>query len=428
MKTIIKLSSILMITVTLNSQWVLIPHNNFTFYFAISFLNQNTGWVGGSDSGKASIYYTSNGGVNWIRQLNAAQSGRIECLFFLNNLTGWAGAYSGEIYRTTNGGSAWTSVIIAPNHRIRKIHFLNSSTGYIAGEAGCRKTTDGGLTWLITPLNYISSYGLYFFNVNTGLVANQQYIFKTTNAGQAFDAVLFILESIILYDFDFINSNTGYSAGTRKYTVKTTNQGNNWTNISSELNTEWINFYYDIDFVDENLGYAAGQYIWGHPGGGTDFMGIFYKTTNGGLNWNSIALGTSVMSYEAVQICESQIGYMAGYSGKIFKSTNAGYIPVVPISNEIPEKFSLSQNYPNPFNPVTKIRFSLPNPSEGGAQTVKLIIYDILGQVLETLVNDQLKPGTYEVEWDGSNFSSGVYYYSLVTQDFTQTRKMVLIK
>jgi hypothetical protein len=92
------------------------------------------------------------------------------------------------------------------------------------------------------------------------------------------------------------------------------------------------------------------------------------------------------------------------------------------------KSYSLSQNYPNPFNPVTKIRFSLPNPSEGGAQTVKLIIYDILGQVLETLVNDQLKPGTYEVEWDGSNFSSGVYYYSLVTQDFTQTRKMVLIK
>ena len=98
------------------------------------------------------------------------------------------------------------------------------------------------------------------------------------------------------------------------------------------------------------------------------------------------------------------------------------------ISSEMPDKFSLSQNYPNPFNPATKIRFSLPLPSKGGVQKVKLMIYDILGSEITTLVNEQLQPGTYEIEWDATNYPSGVYYYKLVTSDYIETRKMVLIK
>ena len=103
------------------------------------------------------------------------------------------------------------------------------------------------------------------------------------------------------------------------------------------------------------------------------------------------------------------------------------------ISNIIPEQFSLSQNYPNPFNPTTKIRFSLPNPSEGGAQNVRLIVYDALGREVQTLVNEQLSPGTYEVDFpaptgDGSNLPSGVYYYKLITEEYSQTKKMILIK
>jgi hypothetical protein len=81
----------------------------------------------------------------------------------------------------------------------------------------------------------------------------------------------------------------------------------------------------------------------------------------------------------------------------------------------VPKYFSLSQNYPNPFNPTTKIKFDTPpQPSpKGREQWVRLLIYDILGREITTLVNQQLKPGTYEVEWDGSNFPSGVYFYKL---------------
>ncbi len=89
----------------------------------------------------------------------------------------------------------------------------------------------------------------------------------------------------------------------------------------------------------------------------------------------------------------------------------------------IPKEFNLFQNYPNPFNPVTKIRFSLPINS-----FAKLIVYDMLGRELETLINEQLKAGTYETSWNASNFSSGIYFYRLISADYSQTKKMLIVK
>src|SRR5207247_9828637 len=98
-------------------------------------------------------------------------------------------------------------------------------------------------------------------------------------------------------------------------------------------------------------------------------------------------------------------------------------ISVRNISQEVPKGFRLIQNYPNPFNPSTKIKFALPKGS-----LAKLVIYDILGREVEALVNESLKPGTYEVEWNGSNYPSGVYYYKLTAVNYIETKKMVLVK
>jgi len=103
------------------------------------------------------------------------------------------------------------------------------------------------------------------------------------------------------------------------------------------------------------------------------------------------------------------------------------------ISTEIPNKFALEPNYPNPFNPVTKIKFQIPllrgvSGEAGRGVFTKLIIYDFLGRKVTTLVNEQLKPGRYEVDWDGTGFASGVYFYSLITEGYTDTKRMVLVK
>ncbi|HEY5534025.1 MAG TPA: T9SS type A sorting domain-containing protein [Ignavibacteria bacterium] len=101
------------------------------------------------------------------------------------------------------------------------------------------------------------------------------------------------------------------------------------------------------------------------------------------------------------------------------------------IGNSIPGEYKLFQNYPNPFNPVTKIKFDVaehtPNPLSRG-ENVSLKIYDITGREIQTLVNEKLNSGTYEVTFDGSNYASGVYFYKLRSGEFVETKKLVLLK
>jgi hypothetical protein len=88
-----------------------------------------------------------------------------------------------------------------------------------------------------------------------------------------------------------------------------------------------------------------------------------------------------------------------------------------------PKSFSLSQNYPNPFNPSTTIKFSVAKQ-----ENVKLTVMNELGQEVAVIANKQYNPGSYEVKWDASNQSSGVYFYKISTQSFSETKKMMLVK
>jgi hypothetical protein len=98
-------------------------------------------------------------------------------------------------------------------------------------------------------------------------------------------------------------------------------------------------------------------------------------------------------------------------------------IGINPVSSEIPGSFRLYQNYPNPFNPVTNIKFDIPKSSP-----VKIAVYDISGREISTLVNEQLSAGSYDINWNGSEHASGVYFYKLETGSFTEVKKMVLVK
>src|SRR4030095_12805900 len=103
-------------------------------------------------------------------------------------------------------------------------------------------------------------------------------------------------------------------------------------------------------------------------------------------------------------------------------------ISVEIIPSDVPGKFTLYQNYPNPFNPTTKIKFAVPPSLQGEGLGVRVFIYDILGREIALLVNAPLAPGTYEVEWPASNYPSGIYFYKLVSGDFSESRKMILLK
>jgi Secretion system C-terminal sorting domain len=118
-------------------------------------------------------------------------------------------------------------------------------------------------------------------------------------------------------------------------------------------------------------------------------------------------------------------------NGNVFGDTSM-IVGISQISTEIPEHYSLSQNYPNPFNPMTKLKFdvmsNVKSATGGQMSNVKLTVFDVLGKEIQVLVNQQLSPGTYEVDFDGSDLPSGMYYYRLQVEKFTETRKMVLVK
>jgi hypothetical protein len=180
------------------------------------------------------------------------------------------------------------------------------------------------------------------------------------------------------------------------------------------------------------------------------------RSTDGGNTWNDFVVSDNRFkpksiiggpsSYQGDFISLTSVGnklhafWMADYSGlyQIWSSIlNINTIGIKQTGSVIPKDFSLEQNYPNPFNPVTRIRFNLPIPSEGGEYTplafgeglgVRLIIYDLLGKQISELINGELKPGSYEVDFNGSNLPSGVYFYTLKTNEFSKTKKMILLK
>ncbi|RPI13904.1 MAG: T9SS C-terminal target domain-containing protein [Ignavibacteriae bacterium] len=98
------------------------------------------------------------------------------------------------------------------------------------------------------------------------------------------------------------------------------------------------------------------------------------------------------------------------------------------ISTEVPSSYKLYQNYPNPFNPSTKIKYDVPQEITSQKSDVRLIVYDVIGKEIAVLVNEQLNPGTYEVEWNANHLPSGVYYCKLTAGEHADTKKMLLIR
>ncbi|KXK43160.1 MAG: 5'-nucleotidase domain-containing protein [Chlorobi bacterium OLB5] len=122
------------------------------------------------------------------------------------------------------------------------------------------------------------------------------------------------------------------------------------------------------------------------------------------------------------------------YGHDRYRTNQFGFIPpddpigIQPISSNVPLRFTLYQNYPNPFNPVTNIRFDVSGNAKREMSNVKIVIFDILGRVVTTLVNEELKAGEYRISWDATNYSSGIYFIRMTSEDFSDNKKLILLK
>ncbi|MDD5362001.1 MAG: SBBP repeat-containing protein [Ignavibacteria bacterium] len=148
---------------------------------------------------------------------------------------------------------------------------------------------------------------------------------------------------------------------------------------------------------------------------------IWVQRYNGAGNGDEYASSLKVDRSGNVYVTGSSKGSGTGYDYATIKYSQQ--VGIQNISTETPLKYALSQNYPNPFNPITNVKFSIINSGQA-----KLIVYDVQGREIQTLVNEPLKPGTYETTFDGSKYTSGVYFYRLTAEGYSETKRMALIK
>jgi photosystem II stability/assembly factor-like uncharacterized protein len=318
------------------------------------------------------ILKTEDGGTHWSK-LNSNTSKALRSVHFVDENTGWAVGDSGTILHTNNGGNSWSTqsdTII----NLRSVHFINYNTGYIAGDLGRGyKTNNGGSDWSSHYFGYD-----YMFNCIT-----------------------------------FINEDTGWVFSSDRDIFITTDKGENWNKQTGVGNSQRI---YSASFIGK-VGYAAGNY------------GTIINTTNGGVIWqrqyvtNNLYLSVPLF---AVHFIDKYNGWAVGDGGIVLRTTDGGGAFVTSSEENIsslPDKYELFQNYPNPFNPTTKISYALPQNS-----FVELKVFNLLGQEIATLVNQEKPAGYYQVDFNASSLPSGVYFYQLNAGEFVITKKMLLLK
>ena len=404
------------------SQWY--PQSSGTNYAlkSVYFTDANTGYTCGYNT----VLKTTNAGINWI---NNYVQGNHQSITFVNNNTGYLCGDSGRIFISTNSGNNWVSQSSGTIKNLTSINFYNTSTGIATGYGKTLlKTTNSGGNWfsianLIWEVDFLSSK---IINAESYYVSGtDSYIIRTTNGGANWISYTHG-EVNPLFTVEFINENTGFATGCCGMFMVTTNSGVNWSeNFYLSLGFT----FHSLKFSDQTTGFCAGD------------NGMIYRSTNGGLQWDSTVTSTDQTLYSNFMV-NNLTGWTVGGFGTILKTTNGGgqgyTIGINQISETIPEKFSLHQNYPNPFNPITKINFHIPlsrslSPPGGrvtgfAGRGVLLEVFDVDGRLIKTLFEGSLQPGTYSIDFNGSSLPSGVYFYILISGEYRETRKMVLIK
>ena len=393
----------------------------------LSFVDSLTGWAAGE---AGTIIRTTDGGNSWEVQNSTVQT-FIHDIFFINKNSGWALTlqdgfpFTSVILKTTNGGIDWLTEDFPDTTKlIRTIFFFDSLNGFVGG-SHIAYTSDGGDSWVEASVDsgIFSNFPVYEFNF-----LNRQFgyacggridicgvIWRTTNSGLSWTSIGISADEIFdIFIIDSLNAIT-LSGDPEGFfgiaNIKTKDAGLTW--YSNELAFTGLSFA--IDFRTYNEGWSASGYK-------------FLRTTDRGESWEEYETPDSVAIFD-LQFLDTRTGYAVGENGVILKLDPT----LVGVENKIPlvDGFILYQNYPNPFNPTTKIGFQI-----SAFGFVSLKIYDVLGNEVVTLLNDEKPVGTYEIEFNALNVSSGIYFYQLKVlgpeinsgQGTIQTKKMVYLK
>jgi hypothetical protein len=417
---------------------------------SVSALSSNgTGLFAGTYRG---VYTSTDNGNNWNPKNSGWQDYSINALVSSGSNI-FTGTNKG-VFVSTDNGTSWgerdTGIVTSPINALA----INGSNLFAAG--GLSVTTifqNRRYVNIYNPGMYISSNnGMSWTMIDSGLAGRQNQVTSLSVDLSSGGSGILYATTILPYDLSPDSSSGIY---------RSTNNGTTWTHLSTlaqPLNTvrtlgivsngiggsnliapyfAWLHVVYGDCVYGANISTDGGS-TWNAitispeisivhcftAKGGNIFAatnsGIFVSS-DGGWNWSAVNAGLTNLNVESILIKD---GYLyAGTSDGVWQRPLSEMTSVETISSNLPMHFNLEQNYPNPFNPVTTIHYSIPK-----AASVKLQIFDILGRDVATLVNEKKEAGSYDVKFDASRLTSGVYFYRLEAGGFVETKKLVLIK
>ena len=322
----------------------------------------------------------------------------------------YAATFDEGLYKSTNLGETWQLTALTQDTlmSVYNVTAANDDTVFASTELNLRYTYDGGVSWNISPIvTGFFSRGLFMNNSEiwvTGHGLDKYILYKSTNNGLNFDSVFSGFSQqpgennlISVTDYGYLYIGDSFLRGINR----STNNGLNWEQVLFNKNV--------VSVFSQNDGIVLAA---------SDSM---YLSYNYGDNWTSIYQPIGNANY-VTDIKRQNYEYFFGtnrmglYKVDIITS-------VKDENNGVFSSYQLFQNYPNPFNPFTIIKFSMPF-----SDFVQIKVYDIVGKQLQMLVNDYKQAGTYEVEFNSTDLPSGVYFYRMTASDFSETKKMLLLR
>lgn len=476
-------NSVILRTTDGGASWNQVTSPVMDAFYKVAFVDSANGWITGEHN---VILSTTNGGNLWESGSSGSPFDATDYGVFPANFDGrtncWvAGGWASDAYTVIeklNTYGQWTPQVMGFAGRLVRLFFLNDSVGWAAGDSDLiLSTTNGGLWWNQQPVSPVPNHqgfnDIKFFNSQVGLCVGDGGVIMRSADGGSHWSLVRSSKGDIFFRLALTNDSTAYAAGAiggKATILRSTDRGVTWT--SQDVDAPAGTWFEDIYFVSDSEGWAVGS------------NGLIVHTTNGGLGtalltpsllmpttgdtvlaqdtalaWYAVPKATSYqvqiasdssfsnIVVDSAGITDTTLAMQGIVGSKLSPDTKyfwhvraAGAASESPFSEiwsfisstlsvikgiglGMPTTYQLSQNYPNPFNPSTTIKYSIPE-----AQFVNLTVYNVLGEKVATLVDEQQSPGYYEVNFNADRFASGVYFYVLKAGNFTASHKMVPLK
>ncbi len=396
---------------------------------SISVAGPNSAWVADGELTAPKIFRTTDGGLNWLPVPVTGITNEIFCVWAITNDVAFVGEGvvngGAKLLRTTNAGVNWSVILTTgpTNGHFTGLAFtkgIGNRFGLAIAERIYRSSNFGNNWVELNPGTVgvsnaqnslmIVDNEFYGFGLNNGaarirLTTDNSGSWSTKNVnvtGNYTSAIAFHTNKLL-----------GVAATSTSLPIigRTTDGGTTWTNIDVGSNVTGTCYLTWIPYTP--VVYILGQ------------NGTIKRSTDNGLTWVVTPTPgvTNLTHFDFYHLANVVYGYAVSSNGNVIKLADTLAILTGLNNNQIPSEFALGQNYPNPFNPSTTISYSI-----ASAVNVRLTVLDAIGREVDVLVNENKTAGNYEATWNAVNFSSGIYFYRIEAGDFTDTKKLILLK